>query len=76
MRTFWWDFFGPDARGTAEHFVRHTEQFLGREGLHGCRTGVLEQEGAWSAWCACPPQWEEAIRRALRPRRETDAPPT
>ena len=77
MRTFLWDFHGPDARGTAEHFQRHLEQFLGREALSGCRTGVREEGPThWAAWCASPPAWEEPIRKALRPRREQEAPPS
>ena len=73
MRTFWWDFWGPDARGTAEHFRRHLDQFLGREGLSGCTTGAQEQgPGHWAAFCQSPPAWEEPIRRALRPKRESE----
>ena len=30
---FHWDFFGPDAPTTAEHFLEHLEDFCAREGI-------------------------------------------
>jgi hypothetical protein len=71
--TFYWDFYGPRAEGTARHFVKHLDEFLHRERVDGCASGV-EQLGAahWAAWCRTPPGAVEAIRRALKPRRWRD----
>jgi fermentation-respiration switch protein FrsA (DUF1100 family) len=71
VRTLWWDHFGPTALGTAEHFRVHLDEFLAREGLEGCETGVEELIGGRhaAAWCRCPEALVEAIGRALRPRR-------
>ena len=30
---FHWDFFGPDAEPTAEHFLKHLDEFCAREGI-------------------------------------------
>lgn len=71
-----WDFFGPTALGTAEHFHRHLDEFLAREQLTGCETGVLDVEAGRhaAAWCRCPPALVPILVRALRPRRIQDAP--
>lgn len=72
MTTLYWDFHGPDAPGTAEHYRRHLEQFLGVNALHGCRTGVREEApGHHAVWCETPPEWVEAVAKALRPRRRS-----
>lgn len=71
QRTAWWDFFGPAAAGTAEHFRVHLDEFLVRERLSGCTTGVEvhpEQRHA-AAWCRTPPELLETLVRALKPRR-------
>lgn len=69
--TFSWDFFGPRAEGTARHFQRHLDEFLAREVLAGCVTAVDAESGnRWAVHCTTPPAHAEAIRRALRPRRE------
>jgi uncharacterized protein len=69
--TLYWDYFGPTAEGTAAHFHGHLDEFLAREGLAGCTTGVdvLEPGRHAAAWCRCPAQLIEIIGRALRPRR-------
>lgn len=70
-RTAWWDFFGPTAAGTAKHFHVHLDEFLARERLSGCTTGVEidpEQRRA-AAWCRTPVDQLEALVRALKPRR-------
>lgn len=68
MRFFHWDFFGPDAEETAQHFRRHVDAFVAREGLVGCVTGVESDPPAgFTAFCETPePAWD-AIIRGLRP---------
>jgi hypothetical protein len=73
--TFFWDFFGPRAEGTARHFQRHLEEFLAREAVAGCSTAVeAPRPGQWTVSCIAPPAAAEPVRRALRPRRERDDP--
>jgi len=70
-RRAWWDFFGPSAAGTAEHFRVHLDEFLARERLLGCTTGVEvhpEHRHA-AAWCHTPAGQLETLVRALKPRR-------
>lgn len=68
--TFLWDFFGPDANGTATHFEKHLREFLTRNALEGCTTGTESQgEGHSAAFCVTPPSARAAVERALRPRR-------
>jgi pimeloyl-ACP methyl ester carboxylesterase len=71
LPTLHWDFFGPTAQGTAEHFHRHLDEFLLRERLEGCETGVRVVEAGRHAavWCRCPRELVEPLRGALRPRR-------
>ena len=66
-----WDFRGPPAAGTAEHFLRHLDEFLAREGFEGCETGVeVPSPGVHAfAWCRCAEDQVAAIGRALRPHR-------
>lgn len=73
--TFYWDFFGPRGEGTARHFQRHLEEFLAREGVAGC-TSDLEAPAAnqWTVSCRAPAAAADAVRRALRPRRERALP--
>lgn len=71
MRRYYWDFFGPAAEGTAEHYHHHLDEFLAREGLTGCTTGVEAEDGVVSAWCAVPEEHRSVVERALRPRRYT-----
>ncbi|NVB37829.1 alpha/beta fold hydrolase [Pseudenhygromyxa sp. WMMC2535] len=70
-----WDFFGADALGTAEHFRVHLDEFLVREDLGGCETGVetptptpTSGEQA-TTWCRCPERLLPVIGPALRPHR-------
>lgn len=74
-RILYWDFFGPDAEGTAEHFRRHLEQFLAGEAIDGCRIG-LESAGPGHHAVACRPPTASAcatIVARLRPRRQIAA---
>jgi pimeloyl-ACP methyl ester carboxylesterase len=69
-RRLWWEFFGPDARGTAEHFRRHLDEFLAREHVEGCSHGVVvDRAGQAATWCVAPHEHLETLVRALAPRR-------
>jgi hypothetical protein len=70
MKTFYWDFFGPDAEGTAQHFLEHIDGFIVQNGFVGCTTG-LNREGTshHAVWCRGAPEYEHAIEHTLRPRR-------
>jgi uncharacterized protein len=71
--TFFWDFFGPRAEGTARHFQRHMDEFLHRETLAGCITGAEQlAAGHWAAWCRAPADAAAAVQGALRPRRQRE----
>jgi len=72
---FYWDFFGPRAEGTARHFLRHVDEMLARDGVAGCTTGVATpRAGQWTVSCRAPAEAADALRRALRPRREEAEP--
>jgi hypothetical protein len=75
--TYYWDFFGPDAPRTAEHFRRHLITFLQTAAIDGCDHGVLSlAEGHSAAWCAAPNDDACAlIEQRLRPRRATERSP-
>lgn len=69
--TLYWDFYGPTAQGTAEHFHRHLDEFLAREGFDACETGVdlIEPGRHAAARCRCSESLVAVIGRALRPHR-------
>jgi hypothetical protein len=73
MKSYFWDFFGPRAEGTAQHFLRHLRDFLQKNGCPEMPSG-LRSEGAGhqSVYCSPPPEYEESIARSLRPRRVTE----
>jgi hypothetical protein len=69
--TLYWDFWGPRGEGTARHFLRHLDEFLGREGVGGCATAVAQPgPGQWTVSCRTPSQSVDVLCRALRPRRQ------
>ncbi len=70
MKSLYWDFFGPRADGTAEHFLVHLREFLKQNGCPEMPTG-LRSEGAGhrAVFCQPPAEFELAIERSLRPRR-------
>lgn len=73
MTTYSWDYFGPDADGTARHFLVHLRDYLARAGVTGCELGVTsERPGHSAAWCRAPDHAREAVLR-LRPRRAVPA---
>lgn len=70
LRTFYWDFFGPNAERTALHFKAHLEQFLEKNALAGCETGAAsERSGHFAAFCRTPKAVEDALLRSLKPQR-------
>ncbi len=70
MKTYYWDFFGPHADGTAAHFVRHLQEFFATNGIEGCEVDTTSGgAGHSAARCRAPQAAEEPIQRALRPRR-------
>lgn len=69
-RRYFWDFFGPRARGTAEHFARHLDQDLAANGVTGCAVSVEDGDpGHVAVVCATPMEHYVAIERAFRPQR-------
>ena len=66
---FHWDFFGPDALRTAEHFLLHLDQFCAREGVEGHRHWTTEHPMRAVATVECDERYLVIIRDALRPRR-------
>ena len=71
IKVFYWDYFGPNAQGTASHFKRHLDEFLELHNLGGCVTGeTTHAEGHWCAFCAAPEPAHDTLTQVLRPRRE------
>ena len=66
---FHWDFFGPDARPTAEHFLRHLDTFCSREEIVGYRHWVSDQQIRTTATLECDEKYLAVVRDALRPKR-------
>lgn len=74
MNIYHWDYFGPDAEGTARHFRVHLDDFIQRGGLSGCETGTESTgPGHHAAWCKAPDAAHDALLR-LRPRRVAPLP--
>ena len=73
-RIYYWDFFGPRAAQIAAHHRKHVDEFLAREAIPGCETG-LETAGGnhHAAWCKAPPEAWEVILSALKPKRVRQA---
>jgi hypothetical protein len=69
MKRLTWEFHGPDAVGTAEHFREHLDGFLGVNGLSGCATRVERAPAPARVVCDAPDEWADAIARSLRPAR-------
>ena len=66
---FHWDFFGPDAQPTAEHFLRHLDTFCTRESISGYRHWVTRLPIRCTATLECEDRHLVVIRDALKPRR-------
>ena len=64
---FHWDFFGPDALPTAEHFVKHLHQFCEREGIAERQAWVTNATVRCTAILECDERFLKVVRDALRP---------
>lgn len=64
-----WDFFGPDALTTAEHFLKHVDTFCAREGISGHRHWTTSQPIRVVATVECAEDNYRTLRDALRPKR-------
>lgn len=68
--TLIWDFHGGDAQKTAEHHVRHLEEFMSREKFEFVR--AFSQSNADNHCMACLTVFEKdvfTIRDVLKPQR-------
>lgn len=67
---FHWDFFGPTAKGTAEHFVHHLKEFIAQRELKSCETGIDSAARThWAAWCRTGIGQRDIFESTLRPAR-------
>lgn len=66
---FHWDFFGPDAPVTAEHFLRHVDEFCARQGITGQRHWVTALPVRCTATLECDEMHLVLVRDRLRPKR-------
>lgn len=64
---FHWDFRGPDAKQTAEHFTKHLNEFCARENIDSCRTWVTGLPVRFIATLECDEQYLAIVRDRLRP---------
>lgn len=62
-----WDFFGPDARKTAEHFLEHVDQFCAKEKISGHQHWVRDETIRFTAIVECDEQYLLPLRDALKP---------
>ena len=69
-----WDFFGPDAEGTARHHAVHLREFMVREGISSVTFGLgYEVEGHCASWCELDAELAARVSRVLKPQRQVDA---
>jgi hypothetical protein len=69
-RTYFWDFFGPRSKPTAEHFKRHLQGFLNQHGIG--QLALVETSsspGHHAVGVTTAPEHWELIEKALKPRR-------
>ncbi len=66
---FHWDFFGPDAPTTAEHFLRHLDTFCERNAITAYRHWVTKQPTGAAATMECDALYLKLVRDSLRPKR-------
>jgi hypothetical protein len=66
---FHWDFFGPDAVRTAEHFCVHLQEFCKAEGIAPMRTWTASVQLRCIATLECDEQHLVLVRDRLRPKR-------
>lgn len=69
-----WDFFGPDAHGTATHHGIHLQEFITREAIDVSAMGIgTAGEGHAMSWCELLVADEARVSAALRPQRRVRA---
>lgn len=66
---FHWDFLGPDAKTTAEHFCHHLEEFCEKHGIAELRTYVTPVQNRCIASLECDERHMLLVRDHLRPKR-------
>jgi hypothetical protein len=66
---FHWDFRGPDAQRTAEHFCKHLEEFCEREKITARRTWTTGFPVRVIATLECGEEHLKLVRDRLRPKR-------
>lgn len=71
---FQWDFFGPDAAATADHFCKHLGEFCTREGIASFRTYTTPGTGRAVASLECDERHLVLVRDRLRPKRAQQVP--
>lgn len=74
MYRIFWDFYGPDAQRTAEHFARHLQERLkgGAEEERELSTGVEQLSALQSAaWCDAPLALAQRLGRSMRAKRSS-----
>ena len=64
---FHWDFFGPDAPTTAEHFLEHVGEFCAREEIEGRSWTKPNPPARYTAVLECEERFLVAVRDALKP---------
>lgn len=66
---FHWDFFGPDAEATAEHFCKHIGEFCLAEGIVAHRAFTAPAGMRCTASLECDEAHLVLVRDRLRPKR-------
>ena len=66
---FHWDFFGPDAQTTAEHFLKNVDHFCDKEGIRGYTSWVRRTSDRRTAILECDEKHLVVVRDRLRPKR-------
>ena len=66
---FHWDFFGPDAQTTAEHFLKHVDTFCIKEGVAEFDHWTTDRPVRVEATLECDAEHMLLIRDALKPKR-------
>ncbi|MBP8824373.1 MAG: hypothetical protein KBH07_12095 [Flavobacteriales bacterium] len=66
---FHWDFLGPDAKTTAEHFCHHLEEFCELHHIPEPRTFTTPVQNRCVASLECDEQHMILVRDRLRPKR-------
>ena len=64
---FHWDFLGPDAPTTAEHFLEHLEDFCAREGIEGRKWSKPNPPARYTVVLECEERHLAVVRGALKP---------